>query len=70
MLQQQVKTELSICLTDVIMHIKLGINIVGNVIPILPQILCIRLQRKVCWEEVNDEIYCQLQTIYNGLKGL
>ena len=37
------------------MRIKLGINIVGNVIPkiipVLPQVLCIRLQRKVCWEE-------------------
>ena len=49
------------------MHIKLGISIVGNVIPILPQVLCIRLQKKVAMLGRN-EIYCQLQTIYNGLK--
>ena len=51
MLQQQVTTEVSICLTNTVMHIEFGINIVGYVIPLLPQVLCTRCIKKFEFEK-------------------
>ena len=56
MLQQQAKHKVK---HYIVLHIKLdtNINILGNVVSILPQAHCIRLQRKVFGKKANDEIY-------------
>ena len=74
----KLKTEVSICLTDIVTDAKLGINIVGNVIPILPQVLCIRLQKESMFGRelmMKFTVSCKLQLFkgivnaYDGLTG-